>query len=124
MNTDTKDGGAWYPSVEDVLARFDKNTLYDSGAPLHSLTERTIRATTDVIRERGGQVGGEVRQSKIPDAWSFLRNVLTQGMAIQMDYHGGKYANYELLSARLDEAAREREVTLRELIARPITKKE
>lgn len=53
-------------------------------------------------------------------AWSFLRNVLSQGMAIQQDYQAGKYADYELLSARLDEAARERDdELLRALSRRP-----
>lgn len=40
--------------------------------------------------------------------WSFIRRVLEQGMAIQQDYQAGKYPDYELLSARLDDAARER----------------
>lgn len=49
--------------------------------------------------------------------WSFLRSVLSQGMAIQQDYQTGKYADYELLSARLDEAARERDTELELAIA-------
>lgn len=40
--------------------------------------------------------------------WSLCRRILEQGMAIQQDYAAGKYPDYELLSARLDEAARER----------------
>jgi hypothetical protein len=44
--------------------------------------------------------------------WSFLRNVLEQGCAIQLDYEAGNFASYEHYSARLDEAARERESQL------------
>jgi hypothetical protein len=40
--------------------------------------------------------------------WSFIRNVLCQGAAIQQDYAAGKYASYEEYSARLDAASRER----------------
>lgn len=40
--------------------------------------------------------------------WSFMRRVLEQGAAIQLDYRAGKYQCYEEYSARLDEAARER----------------
>jgi len=40
--------------------------------------------------------------------WSFLRSVLDQGRAIDQDYRGGKYSSYEAMSARVDEAARER----------------
>jgi hypothetical protein len=42
------------------------------------------------------------------EAWSLMRRVLEQGMAIERDDRGGKYETYEHLSARLDEAARER----------------
>lgn len=41
--------------------------------------------------------------------WSFLRNVLMQGATIRQDYDAGKYGSYEEYSARVDEAARERE---------------
>ena len=41
-------------------------------------------------------------------SWSFVRTLLSQGMAIQQDYDAGKYKNYEEVAARLDEAARER----------------
>jgi hypothetical protein len=43
------------------------------------------------------------------NVWSFCRTLLSQGMAIQQDYETGKYRTYEEVSARLDEAARERE---------------
>lgn len=55
-----------------------------------------------------GKDGERVTEWLEREAWGFLRNVLNQGMAIQMDYQGGKYETYEHLSARLDEAARER----------------
>ncbi len=42
------------------------------------------------------------------ELWSFFRRVLDQGRAIEMDNAAGKYPTYEHLSARLDEAARER----------------
>lgn len=42
------------------------------------------------------------------DLWSFLRDVLSQGTAIQMDYAAGKYGGYEAFSARMDASARER----------------
>lgn len=42
------------------------------------------------------------------ELWSFFRRVLEQGRAIAMDEAAGKYPTYEHLSARLDEAARER----------------
>lgn len=48
--------------------------------------------------------------------WSFLRRVMDQGGAIQMDYQAGKYESYEHYSARLDEAARERTDELEELL--------
>lgn len=40
--------------------------------------------------------------------WSFLRNVLEQGAAINQDNMAGKFPTYEHWSARMDEAARER----------------
>ena len=43
------------------------------------------------------------------EQWSFFRRLLEQVMAIQQDYAAGKYPDYEDLSARLDEAARERD---------------
>lgn len=43
------------------------------------------------------------------EQWSFFRRLLEQGMAIQRDDAAGKYPTYEHLSARLDEAARERD---------------
>ena len=46
------------------------------------------------------------------NAWSFMRNVLSQGMAIQMDSYSGKYPHNELLECRLDEAARDRAITV------------
>lgn len=46
------------------------------------------------------------------DAWSFLRRLLEQGRAIEQDNQAGRYPTYEHLSARLDEAARERRVEL------------
>lgn len=42
------------------------------------------------------------------ELWSFLRSVLSQGMAIQMDAAAGKYQRSEEVSIRLDAAARER----------------
>lgn len=42
------------------------------------------------------------------DLWSLLRNVLLQGAAIQMDYQGGKYRDYEEYARRVDTAASER----------------
>lgn len=50
------------------------------------------------------------------DLWGFLRNVLTQGMAIQMDVQAGKYPDSELMHCRLDEAARERAEQLQQLL--------
>lgn len=50
------------------------------------------------------------------EVWSFLRRVLDQGTAIQQDYAAGRYANYEALSARLDEAAKERVTELESLL--------
>jgi hypothetical protein len=46
--------------------------------------------------------------------WSFIRAVLEQGRAIQMDNANGMYPNYELLSAHIDEAARKRDDALLE----------
>ncbi|MGH8217377.1 MAG: hypothetical protein ACREUT_02220 [Steroidobacteraceae bacterium] len=40
--------------------------------------------------------------------WSFLRDVLRQGGAIEADSVAGKYESYEHLSAHVDEAARKR----------------
>jgi hypothetical protein len=42
------------------------------------------------------------------ELWSFLRNVLSQGTAIQMDAQAGRYKSSEEISIRLDTAARER----------------
>lgn len=42
------------------------------------------------------------------EAWSFCRTLLEQGRAIQQDNDAGKYPTYEHLSARVDDAARER----------------
>ncbi len=44
--------------------------------------------------------------------WSFLRNVLMQGAAIEQDSVQGRFETYEHFSARMDEAAREREAEL------------
>jgi len=52
--------------------------------------------------------------------WSFLRAVLDQGMAIQKDYEVGQFSTYEHLSARLDEAAREREEECLRLMNQPL----
>ena len=49
-------------------------------------------------------------------AWSWIRSVLGQGQAQQADYASGKYSGYEAYSARVDEAAREREEELREFL--------
>ena len=49
--------------------------------------------------------------------WSFLRDVLSQGATIQLDYRQGA-RQYEEFSARLDEAAREREAELRAQLSR------
>jgi len=57
--------------------------------------------------------------SRDGELWSLLRNVLNQGMAIQMDNANGKYPSYEHLSARLDEAARERLGELEAIISDP-----
>ena len=59
-----------------------------------------------------GRRGGRLKMSEFSQ-WSFLRAVLEQGMAIQQDYAAGKYAGYEDLSCRLDEAARERDQQMR-----------
>lgn len=48
------------------------------------------------------------------ELWSFFRRVLDQGRAIAMDERAGKYPTYEHLSARMDEAARERVKLFRE----------
>lgn len=53
------------------------------------------------------------------NAWSFLRSVLEQGRAIAMDDAAGKYPSYEHLSARIDEAARERADELLKLFSQP-----
>jgi len=54
---------------------------------------------------------GDVRKFS---AWSFLRNVLLQGRDIHLD-HADK--DYESFSARVDEAAREREQELERFLA-------
>lgn len=51
------------------------------------------------------------------EIWSFIRNVLSQGMAIQMDVQAGKYKDTELVHCRLDEAARERVDELERLLS-------
>lgn len=53
------------------------------------------------------------------EAWSFLRNVLAQGMAIQMDAAAGKYQRSEEVSIRLDGAARERRDQMQAALAAP-----
>lgn len=50
------------------------------------------------------------------ELWSFLRRVLEQGGAIQMDYQTGKYESYEHYAARVDDAARERTEELETLL--------
>ena len=75
---DSVDPQEWYPACE-LLARW--------------LAENAGRLR--VVPDRG-------------DLWSFLRDVLSQGAAIQMDYSAGKYGGYEAYSARVDAAARER----------------
>ena len=52
--------------------------------------------------------------------WSFIRTLLEQGAAIRQDYDAGKFGDsYEAYSARIDEAAREREDTLTALEKKP-----
>ncbi len=50
-------------------------------------------------------------------AWSFLRDVLSQGTAIQMDYAAGKYPDYEHFAMRMDAAARERAEQLENVLS-------
>lgn len=53
------------------------------------------------------------------DLWSFIRNVLTQGHAQQMDYDAGKYpGGYEEFCAHFEDAARDRVEELEAIIAR------
>lgn len=53
------------------------------------------------------------------DLWGFIRNVLTQGHAQQMDYDAGKYpGGYEEFCAHFEEAARERVTELEAIIAK------
>jgi len=56
------------------------------------------------------------KSSEPLELWSFLRNVLSQGGAIQQDYDAGKYNCYEEYSIRLDGAARERAEQLEAII--------
>jgi len=42
------------------------------------------------------------------ELWSFLRSVLSQGSAIQMDYDNKKFESYEHYAIHLDGAARDR----------------
>ena len=52
--------------------------------------------------------------------WSFIRTLLEQGAAIRQDYDAGKFGeSYEAYSARIDEAAREREDALTALEQKP-----
>ncbi len=49
--------------------------------------------------------------------WSLIRAVLQQGEAIGLDHQNGNLGAFEHYSARLDEAAREREADFTELTA-------
>ena len=42
------------------------------------------------------------------ELWSFMRSVLTQGVDIWHDHNGHNHKDYEVYSARIDVAARER----------------
>ena len=60
-----------------------------------------------------------LRAAKCP-TWSFIRTLLEQGAAIRQDYDAGKFGeSYEAYSARIDEAAREREDALTALEQKP-----
>jgi hypothetical protein len=48
--------------------------------------------------------------------WSFLRDVLVQGTAIQQDWEHGNLNTYEAYAARMDQAAREREDQLEQAL--------
>jgi hypothetical protein len=55
---------------------------------------------------------GDELKARRRGLWSFLRDVLSQGAAIQQDYAAGNLPTYEHYAARLDAAAREREEEL------------
>jgi hypothetical protein len=65
------------------------------------------RDTYEALRELQA-LREQVRLYLDREACSFLRNVLSQGMAIQMDAAAGRYQRSEEVSIRLDAAARER----------------
>lgn len=52
------------------------------------------------------------------EAWSFLRWVLSQGMAIEVDARNGHYKSNEEISVRLDTAANERVGLMKATLAR------
>lgn len=68
----------------------------------------TIEGLRDRVRELETERAGLQIISDRGELWSFFRDVMSQGTAIQMDYAAGKYGGYEAFSARLDAAARER----------------
>jgi hypothetical protein len=68
-------------------------------------------------QDHGTEVAGECTDNPEPSApetvdegrlWSFLRDVLSQGMAIEKDMQNGAYPSYEHFSAHIDEVARKR----------------
>lgn len=75
-----------------------------------TLTEQMAAVTKEAEREVKTAVS-EAVSSKMRSfsLWSFLRDVLSQGTAIQQDWEHGNLNTYGAYSARMDAAARERE---------------
>jgi hypothetical protein len=74
-----------------------------------------------VLKERAELLAENERLRKAKClTWSFIRTLLEQGAAIRQDYDAGKFGeSYEAYSARIDEAAREREDALTALEQKP-----
>jgi len=102
---------------KSILERLRK--AHPPGPNHASKFDCTICALIVELEQEAAGITPEVRPSKQRpfSLWSFLRDVLSQGATIQLDYRQGA-RQYEEFSARLDEAAREREAELQAQLSR------
>jgi hypothetical protein len=113
--------GAWFVNQEYNLhapgcAPLPAAEVKHSEGHFFTLTGEAAAIADDVVRLLNARVGGAAPSAPTTDAptvdkgrlWALIRDVLSQGTAIERDNVEGCYPTYEAWSARLDAAARER----------------
>jgi len=89
---------------------YDQPSAIDKDAALPTPRTDIFRSAKEIDCELAAALAQiEALKKDAEIDWSWIRSVLAQGAAIQQDYAAGKFKGYEEYSARMDEAARERE---------------